>query len=75
MANYTVSEGAGSVQYHLVFLGWLEREITIFISTVEGSAERELSKFQLWFHWSIISFLAVGQDYEEQENTTIVLSV
>ncbi len=26
-------------------------------------------------HWSVISFLAVGQDYEEPENTTIVLSV
>ncbi len=41
-ASYTVSEGAGSVQYHLVFWGWLEREIIITVSAVEGSAEREL---------------------------------
>ncbi len=39
---YSVMESGGSVQYSLVFVGWLEREITITIAAVDVTAEREL---------------------------------
>ncbi len=42
LAVYSVMESGGTVQYSLVFVGWLEREITITIAAVDVTAEREL---------------------------------
>ncbi len=45
LAVYSVMEIEGSVQYSLVFVGWLEREITITVTAVDGTAECELCCF------------------------------
>ncbi len=42
LAVYSVMENEGSVQYNIVFVGWLEREITITIAAVDVTTEREL---------------------------------
>ncbi len=39
---YSVMESGGSVQYSIVFVGWLEREITITITAVDVTAKSEL---------------------------------
>ncbi len=45
LAVYSVMESGGSVQYSLVFVGWLEREITITITADDLTAESELYLF------------------------------
>ncbi len=42
LAVYSVLESEGSVQYSVVFVGWLEREITVTITADDVTAEGEL---------------------------------
>ncbi len=47
LAVYSVMESGGSVQYSVVFVGWLEREITVTTTAVNMTAEGEFFYFCL----------------------------